>query len=99
MKCYNHHDRDAYGVCKACGKALCLECMEHDRENGIYCKNNYQCRQKLDLNNGTGIRKEEIISRRRPAGSIISVFVIIFLLIFITTIVRMVFALNHMVTP
>ena len=25
MKCYNHHDRDAFAVCKSCGKALCLE--------------------------------------------------------------------------
>ena len=28
MKCYNHHDRDAFAVCKSCGKALCLECAE-----------------------------------------------------------------------
>lgn len=27
MKCYYHHDRDAFGVCKVCGKGLCLECM------------------------------------------------------------------------
>ena len=33
MKCYNHHDRDAFGVCKACGKGLCLECIE--KQDGI----------------------------------------------------------------
>lgn len=37
MKCYNHHDRDAFGVCKSCGKALCLECMSEESEN-IVCK-------------------------------------------------------------
>ncbi len=37
MKCYNHHDRDAFGVCKTCGKGLCLECLKE--ENGvILCK-------------------------------------------------------------
>lgn len=28
MKCYNHHDRDAFGINVVTGKALCLECME-----------------------------------------------------------------------
>lgn len=28
MKCYNHHDRDAFGINIVTGKALCLECME-----------------------------------------------------------------------
>lgn len=37
MKCYNHHDRDAFGICKSCGKGLCLECLKE--ENGvILCK-------------------------------------------------------------
>ncbi len=34
MKCFNHHDRDAFGICKTCGKALCLECMAlYSKEN------------------------------------------------------------------
>jgi len=42
MKCYNHHDRDAFGVCKACGKGLCLECLK--QVNGvILCKNEKTC--------------------------------------------------------
>lgn len=28
MKCYNHHDRDAFGIELITGKALCLECLE-----------------------------------------------------------------------
>ncbi len=47
MKCYNHHDRDAFGICKACGKALCLECMKE--ENGvIVCNNSLNCLKILD---------------------------------------------------
>lgn len=42
MKCYNHHDRDAFGICKSCGKGLCLECLKE--ENGtILCKDNPKC--------------------------------------------------------
>ena len=28
MKCYNHHDRDAFGISYHSNKGLCLECME-----------------------------------------------------------------------
>ena len=39
MKCYNHHDRDAFAVCKSCGKALCLECAEEYKNTLTYEKN------------------------------------------------------------
>ncbi len=38
MKCFNHHDRDAFGICSVCGKGLCLECMEKVNDI-ITCKN------------------------------------------------------------
>ena len=28
MKCYNHHERDAFGIDMITGKVLCLECLE-----------------------------------------------------------------------
>lgn len=37
MKCYNHHDRDAFGICTVCGKGLCLECMSN-KNNVVTCK-------------------------------------------------------------
>lgn len=43
MKCYNHHDRDAFGICVHCGKGLCLECMKEDDNGLIFCKNNEIC--------------------------------------------------------
>lgn len=38
MKCFNHHDRDAIGLCKSCGKGLCEECIA-EVPRGLACKN------------------------------------------------------------
>lgn len=51
MKCFNHHDRDAFAVCKACGKALCLECAEEYKGEFI-CKGSPVCRQRADIDYG-----------------------------------------------
>src|SRR6185369_17117095 len=37
MRCFNHHDREAVGCCKACAKGLCPECAV-DLGHGISCK-------------------------------------------------------------
>ncbi len=37
MKCFNHRDRDAIGICKVCGKGLCQECLV-EIPKGIACK-------------------------------------------------------------
>ena len=37
MKCYQHRESDAIGICKACGKALCPECIA-DLGFAICCK-------------------------------------------------------------
>lgn len=36
MKCYNHHDRDAVGVCKNCSKGICPDCLT-EVDNDIAC--------------------------------------------------------------
>src|SRR6516164_5258885 len=38
MRCYNHRDRDAVGLCKSCGKGLCDACQT-DLGQGLACKN------------------------------------------------------------
>lgn len=43
MKCFNHHDRDAFGICRVCGKGLCLECLKETEFGHIICKNNDNC--------------------------------------------------------
>ena len=37
MKCFNHADRDAVGVCKSCYRALCHECLVASPQ-GVVCK-------------------------------------------------------------
>jgi hypothetical protein len=37
MKCFNHHQSDAVGVCKSCSRALCPDCVA-EFEEGIACK-------------------------------------------------------------
>ncbi|VAW74144.1 hypothetical protein MNBD_GAMMA12-1598 [hydrothermal vent metagenome] len=41
MKCFNHLTRDATGICKACGKGLCMECVS-DLGYGIACKDKHE---------------------------------------------------------
>ncbi len=37
MKCHRHHERDAVGVCAACGKGLCADACAHDGDAGLHC--------------------------------------------------------------
>jgi len=37
MKCFYHHERDAVGICKSCGKGLCQECSI-DLGKGLACR-------------------------------------------------------------
>lgn len=41
MKCFTHNNEEAVAVCKACGKALCHDCMEISA-NGVSCKGECQ---------------------------------------------------------
>jgi hypothetical protein len=36
MKCFNHPDHDAVGICKNCNKGLCKDCLT-EVNNGIAC--------------------------------------------------------------
>lgn len=36
MKCFNHPETDAVGICKNCSKGLCKACLT-ELENGIAC--------------------------------------------------------------
>jgi hypothetical protein len=38
MKCFNHKDVDAVGICKNCNRGLCHDCLI-DIKYGIACKN------------------------------------------------------------
>lgn len=43
MKCFYHHNFDAVGSCKSCGKGLCPECAV-DLGKGLACRN--QCEEE-----------------------------------------------------
>jgi hypothetical protein len=48
MKCYNHPDKDAVGICKNCNKGLCKECIT-EVDNGIACTSS--CVEEVQLIN------------------------------------------------
>jgi hypothetical protein len=48
MNCFNHRDRPAIGLCKACAKALCAECLT-ELKNGLACKGS--CEERVNLIN------------------------------------------------
>ena len=41
MKCFNHLNDDAVGLCKHCRKGLCPECAT-DLDHGLACKNRHE---------------------------------------------------------
>lgn len=41
MKCFNHHELDAVGLCKHCQRALCEQCVT-DLGHGLACKNRHE---------------------------------------------------------
>jgi D-arabinose 1-dehydrogenase-like Zn-dependent alcohol dehydrogenase len=43
MRCYNHSDRDASGICRACGKGLCTDCAV-DLGFGLSCRGEHEQR-------------------------------------------------------
>lgn len=50
MKCYNHNDNDAVGVCKSCLKGICTECAT-DIGGGLACSDEcaQTARDSIDL--------------------------------------------------
>jgi len=38
MRCYNHHEKEAVGTCKSCGRALCPDCAA-EVEKAVACRN------------------------------------------------------------
>jgi len=48
MNCFNHRDKPAIGLCKACAKALCEDCVA-ELNNGLACKN--ACEDRVNMIN------------------------------------------------
>ena len=48
MNCFKHNDLVAVGICKSCGKGVCLECAA-PQTNGLACKR--ECETRVELLN------------------------------------------------
>lgn len=44
MRCFDHPDVEAVGLCKSCGKGLCVRCA-HDLARGLACRD--RCEQDV----------------------------------------------------
>jgi hypothetical protein len=44
MRCYYHHDSEAVGTCKNCGRGLCPACVA-EVENGLACQ--HRCEEEV----------------------------------------------------
>jgi len=52
VKCRRHRERDAVGVCTACGKGLCAEACAHDGDFGLHCDE--ACARRLQARERAG---------------------------------------------
>jgi hypothetical protein len=64
MKCFNHHDQEAFSVCKNCHKALCDACAV-DVGDGIACRNS--CEQRVQALNVLQRRGERALKTAAPS--------------------------------
>lgn len=65
MKCYNHNDRDAFGICKYCGKGLCLDCLK-ETDFGIVCKDSIKCEESAAIGKySLDLIKKQAFSKKR----------------------------------
>ena len=62
MKCFNHPESDAVGICKSCQKGICHECAI-DLGKGIACKG--QCESDVTAVNEALARNMELGSLNR----------------------------------
>ena len=62
MNCFNHRDRPAIGLCKACLKGLCGDCITELR-NGLACKGS--CEDRVDMINRILDSNSQVMSAAR----------------------------------
>lgn len=64
MKCFNHREIDAIGLCRSCGKSLCPECYVLVGES-ISCKGS--CEAKVRILNRMLEQNAQIIAKSNQA--------------------------------
>jgi len=74
MKCFNHPDINAIGVCNACSKGLCIECAA-DLGHGLACKNKHESKvEDIDMIISKNTKIYSSASKNTLIGPIFSLF-------------------------
>lgn len=47
MKCFNHPDKEAAGVCVVCGQPFCHSCAVEFSDGSLYCRPDAACGQSI----------------------------------------------------
>lgn len=80
MNCFKHNDRVAVGICKSCGKGLCLECAAQ-QTNGLACKGS--CEERVNLLNKMVDNNAKILTVARYQTKSHAVLTLIFGAVFL----------------
>jgi len=59
MRCFNHPQSDAVGLCKSCSKGLCSACAA-DLDHGLACKGKHE--EAVQILNGLVARSAKVYS-------------------------------------
>jgi hypothetical protein len=63
MRCFYHHDQEAIGVCKSCGKGLCAECAV-DLGKGLACRGHCEADAEAVIQLiGQNVRHMDVVER------------------------------------
>ena len=62
MRCFVHHDHEAIGICRACGKALCPDCAV-DLGHAICCRG--ACEEETRKARALTIRSRELLKAQQ----------------------------------
>jgi hypothetical protein len=74
MRCFNHSEREAVGICKACQRGLCVECLT-DLEDGLACKGHHEDQvNALNALISRNLKINSITPRARYAAPLFYVF-------------------------
>jgi hypothetical protein len=71
MRCFYHHDAEAVGVCKNCGRGVCADCAS-EVDNGIACRQ--RCEDEVRALNRLTDRSKLAYGRARSAYVRIALF-------------------------
>ncbi|MDR0274535.1 MAG: DUF2180 family protein [Burkholderiaceae bacterium] len=74
MRCFVHHDQEAVGICLACGKGLCPDCVA-DLGHAISCRG--ACEQTAREMHAQNIRSQAILNAQKSNRFLMPAFFIV----------------------